>query len=472
MKRTALATLALGVGPHMFAGVGPARAQQRLGAVVCVTSELETLGGSGPVRRVIRKDVELVYRVGFTLADLEEVEQSLEKELGPGGETWCARSDPEHSHVVVVSYQGVVREDLTIDPGDPRFQSFAVGYGASWEEAERNATMLNDRFATNNDGSGYEVLVRERWGVEDAARAGGDVRATAEEVEEVRPVERPPPLEPEREQPVTGPSTVFRDCSACPKMVVLPAGVFTMGSPNTEEGRFDREGPRHSVRIESPLAVGVYEVTFAEWDACVRARGCEGYRPADEGWGRGRRPVINVSWEDAQGYVSWVSRETGESYRLLSEAEWEHAARGGTTTARYWGEGVEGQCLHANGFDQSAAQTQRGRLSMALDESMRPVSCSDGYANNAPVGSYVPNAFGLYDVLGNVWEWTEDCWNENYRGAPPDGSAWEAGDCSRRLMRGGYRNAVPKALRSAQRSWVLAGNRVNFIGFRVARTMN
>ena len=301
MKRTALATLALGVGPHMFAGVGPARAQQRLGAVVCVTSELETLGGSGPVRRVIRKDVELVYRVGFTLADLEEVEQSLEKELGPGGETWCARSDPEHSHVVVVSYQGVVREDLTIDPGDPRFQSFAVGYGASWEEAERNATMLNDRFATNNDGSGYEVLVRERWGVEDAARAGGDVRATAEEVEEVRPVERPPPLEPEREQPVTGPSTVFRDCSACPKMVVLPAGVFTMGSPNTEEGRFDREGPRHSVRIESPLAVGVYEVTFAEWDACVRARGCEGYRAADEGWGRGRRPVINVSWEDAQG---------------------------------------------------------------------------------------------------------------------------------------------------------------------------
>ena len=245
MKRTALATLALGVGPHMFAGVGPARAQQRLGAVVCVTSELETLGDSGPVRRVIRKDVELVYRVGFTLADLEEVEQSLEKELGPGGETWCARSDPEHSHVVVVSYQGVVREDLTIDPGDPRFQSFAVGYGASWEEAERNATMLNDRFATNNDGSGYEVLVRERWGVEDAARAGGDVRATAEEVEEVRPVERPPPLEPEREQPVTGPSTVFRDCSACPKMVVLPAGVFTMGSPNTEEGRFDREGPRH-----------------------------------------------------------------------------------------------------------------------------------------------------------------------------------------------------------------------------------
>ena len=269
----------------------------------------------------------------------------LKKELEPGGEIWCAGSDPEHSHVVVVSYQGVVREDLTIDPGDPRFQGFAVGYGASWEEAERNATMLNDRFATNNDGSGYKVLLRERWGVGVAARAGGDARATSEEVEEVRPVDPPLPPEPDREQPGTEPGTVFRDCFACPEMVVLPAGVFTMGSPDSEEGRSDAEGPTHSVMIESPLAVGVYEVTFTEWDACVRARGCGGYRPADEGWGRERHPVINVSWEDAQSYVSWVSRETGESYRLLSEAEWEYAARGGDDHGPILGGGRGGTML-------------------------------------------------------------------------------------------------------------------------------
>ncbi len=236
-------------------------------------------------------------------------------------------------------------------------------------------------------------------------------------------------------------------------MVVVPAGSFMMGSPGSEEGRFDAEGPRHRVTIGSPFAVGVYEVTFAEWDACVRAVGCGGHRPEDEGWGRGGRPVINVSWEDAREYVRWLSRETGEEYRLLSEAEWEYVARAGTQTAWYWGESESGLCRYANGDDDD-------------------VSCSDGHEQTAPVGLFEPNAFGLYDVLGNVWEWTQDCWNESYSGAPADGSAWSSGDCSDRVLRGGSWDYEPWILRSAFRDWDSAGNRNYDNGFRVARTIN
>ena len=136
-----------------------------------------------------------------------------------------------------------------------------------------------------------------------------------------------------------------------------------------------------------------------------------------------------MSWEDAQEYVRWLSREAGEAYRLLSEAEWEYVARAGTTTARYWGESESGQCRYANGWDQVASgesETER-----------QAADCSDGYTVMAPVGVYEANAFGLYDVLGNVWEWTQDCRNDSYSGAPVDGSAWRSGDCSERVLRGG-----------------------------------
>ena len=225
------------------------------------------------------------------------------------------------------------------------------------------------------------------------------------------------------------PGREFRDCGTCPEMVVVPSGSYTMGSPASEAGRDGDEGPRRRVTIGYTLAVGVYEVTFAEWDACVGAGGCGGYRPEDEGWGRGSRPVINVSWEDAREYVRWLSRETGEGYRMLSESEWEYVARAGTTTARYWGESESGQCRYGNGYDQT------GEAERDLDRDF--VDCSDGYAETAPVGVYEANAFGLHDVLGNVWEWKRDCWNESYSGAPSDGSAWMSGDCSRRVLRGG-----------------------------------
>ena len=235
-------------------------------------------------------------------------------------------------------------------------------------------------------------------------------------------------------------------------MVVVPPGSFTMGSPASEEGRYSNEGPQ-LMRLTSGFAIGVYEVTFVEWDACMRAGGCGGYSPDDEGRGRGRRPVMSVSWEDAQAYARWLSGETGERYRLPSETEWEYAARAGTRTAWYWGESDAGQCRYANGRDEF-------------------VSCSDGYDYTAPVGSFAPNAFGLYDVLGNVEEWTEDCWNESYSGAPTDGSAWQAGDCSRRVKRGGTWYLTPALLRSAVRSGFGADSRRLYTGFRVARTIN
>ena len=265
------------------------------------------------------------------------------------------------------------------------------------------------------------------------------------------------------------PGSVFRDCEACPEMVIVPPGSFMMGSPRTPRGRYEDESPRHEATIGYPLAVGVFEVTFAEWEACVSDGGCEGYRPDDEGMGRGRQPVINVSWEDTRGYVAWLSEQTGEAYRLPSEAEWEYAARAGTETAWYWGEDPGEQCRHANGFDRELAE----ELS-AQDERIGvvPASCADGYEGVAPVGSFQPNAFGLHDVSGNVWEWTDDCWNESYSGAPADGSAWTRGYCIPRVVRGGSWNNPPGLLRSAFRDGIPREDRGFNIGFRVARTMN
>ena len=257
---------------------------------------------------------------------------------------------------------------------------------------------------------------------------------------------------------------VFRDCDVCPEMVVVPPGSFMMGSPDSEEDRSPREGPQHLVTISYPFAVGVHEVTFEEWDACLLAGGCGGHEPDDEGWGRGRRPVINVSWNDAWAYADWLTDQTGEEYRLLSEAEWEYAARAGTETARYWGESAQQQCQYANGYDAV------GHAEHEI-EGRDLVGCRDRQANTAPVGSYRPNAFGLYDVLGNVAEWVDDCSNARYEGAPDDGTPTYLGDCTLRVFRGGAWGFPPRSLRSAYRLGFRASNRqANDLGFRVART--
>ena len=242
----------------------------------------------------------------------------------------------------------------------------------------------------------------------------------------------------------------FQDCLKCPVMVVLPPGSFQMGS--SKEG-YDDERPQHQVTIESPFAVGVYEVTFAEWDACVNAGGCFGYSPPGYVREGGRHPVVRVSWDEAWAYTAWLSQETGETYRLLSEAEWEYMARAGTQTEWYWGDDASYQCSYANGND-------------------RHLECSDGSDFAAPVGSFRANAFGLNDVLGNVWEWTEDCWNGDYSGAPADGSARRLGDCSQRVVRGGSWLLSPRGLRSAFRLMYFARYRGMDLGFRVARTID
>ena len=245
------------------------------------------------------------------------------------------------------------------------------------------------------------------------------------------------------------PGTIFRDCAECPEVVVLASGAYVMGSPPDEAGRYDDEGPAHRVTIAEPFAIGVREVTFAEWDACVAAGGCEGYEAGDEGRGRGSRPVLNANWDNARAYVFWLSEVTGAEYRLPSEAEWEYAARAGTSTRYSWGD--EPSADHANGEQDHGWP-------------------DDGHRYTAPTGSFAANGFGLFDAHGNVWEWTEDCWNGSYEGAPGDGSAWLSGDCVGRVTRGGAYNYGPGYLRSAMRLKIFSGFRSYFVGFRVART--
>lgn len=242
---------------------------------------------------------------------------------------------------------------------------------------------------------------------------------------------------------------VFRDCGKCPEMVVVPAGSFMMGSPDLEQGRTEREGPMHRVTIAKPFAAGAFEVTFDEWDYCVSEGGCGGYRAMDYGYGRGRRPVVGVNWDNAQQYVSWLSQKTGRQYRLLSKAEWEYAARAGTTTPYHTGESISTDQANFNGT--------------WLGEPYRD--------ETLPVGRFPANAFGLHDVHGNVNEWVQDCWNENYEGAPVDGSAWETGDCSRRILRGCSAGDHAPCLRSASRGSFFKAEQSSYWGFRIARAL-
>lgn len=244
--------------------------------------------------------------------------------------------------------------------------------------------------------------------------------------------------------PVTStPLRTFRDCAECPEMVTLPLGSFVMGSPAREAEPAHDEGPQRTVRVTQSLAVGKYEVTFGEWEACVAAGGCSD-RLGDAGWGRGRRPVINVSWEEAQGYVRWLSSRTGQRYRLLTEAEWEYAARAGTVTAYSFGSSITPQ--QANYY-------------------------SSGVRRTVEVGRYPANGWGLHDLHGNVSEWVEDCYRGNYAGAPVDAAtAVGGGECSSRVLRGGSWGADSGYSRSAGRYRYPPNGRADFIGFRVART--
>jgi len=241
----------------------------------------------------------------------------------------------------------------------------------------------------------------------------------------------------------------FKECvKDCPEMVVIPDGEFIMGSPAGEQGRYGNEGPQHKVVFAKPFAVSRFDVTFDDWDACVAYGDCDP-RVSDAGFGRGRQPVINVTWDDARRYIAWLSRMTGKPYRLLSEAEFEYAARGGTQTAYPWGDKIGRNNANCN-------------------------DCGSKWDNrqSSPVGSFGANRFGLYDMHGNVWQWVEDCYNDDYQGAPQDGSAWIEGvDCTRRVVRGGSWYSNSPDLRSATRYRNLTADHSYVQGFRVGRTL-
>ena len=236
------------------------------------------------------------------------------------------------------------------------------------------------------------------------------------------------------------------------KMQHISAGKFLMGSASNEKERGMNESPQHEVTVNS-FYIGTYEVTFKEMDACVDEGGCS-HRSTDYDWGRDSQPIVDVSWDDTQEFIAWINQKTDENYRLPSEAEWEYAARAGTTTTFWWGNTAEQQG-HAN-----------------------CVNCGSSWDDKqpAPIGSFPPNNFGLYDTAGNVWEWVQDCWHENYIDAPNNARAWleeNNGNCSIRMIRGGSWDYFTDRLRSAERFSFDADFRYyNFVGFRLAKDAN
>jgi formylglycine-generating enzyme required for sulfatase activity len=261
------------------------------------------------------------------------------------------------------------------------------------------------------------------------------------------------------------PGESFRDLDAGPEMVVVPAGSFTMGSPSDEPEPESWlkgiESPQHKVAIAKPFAIGRFAVTFDEWDAAQQDKDWQAVtsraarQPNDNGWGRGDGPVIDVGWDDAKAYATWLSQKSGNNYRLPSEAEWEYACRAGTTTPFWWGKAITPEQANYNG----SADPYKGGGNKG-----------EYRRKTLPVKSFEPNPWGIYQVHGNVWEWCEDCWNDSYNGAPGDGSAWSAGNCSQRVLRGGSWGNIPWHLRAAARVRYDSELRRYAAGFRVART--
>jgi formylglycine-generating enzyme required for sulfatase activity len=289
------------------------------------------------------------------------------------------------------------------------------------------------------------------------------------------------PLTPEQERALK-PKDVFQECAQCPQLVIVPAGTFMMGSPNNERARDANEGPQRRVTIKA-FALGKFEVTVDQFAAFVEETGhdmgtsCDiwldgkwdlrpGYTFRNPGFSQsGSHPAACLSWDDAKAYLAWLSRKTGRGYRLPTEAEWEYAARAGTATPFHFGDDAKDYCGYGNGADQAARAAVPGANSWSV------LTCSDGHPYTAPVGSYAANGFGLHDTLGNVFEWTEDCWNDGYQGAPTDGSAWTGGDCGIRVQRGGAWGYPPDYLRVAVRGQQPQGYRYVNAGTRVARTL-
>ncbi|MDQ0473627.1 formylglycine-generating enzyme family protein [Labrys wisconsinensis] len=260
------------------------------------------------------------------------------------------------------------------------------------------------------------------------------------------------PLTPEREQALK-PRDSFRECEHCPEMVVVPPGKFVMGTPANEPDADADEHPQHAVTIPAAFAVGRFAVTFDEWDACAAAGACPA-KPDDRGFGRGRRPVIDVNWDEAKTYLAWLSRTAGRTYRLPTEAEREYFARAGTRTPFWFGRTI------------SPAQANY-KASIPYGSGPR----GEDSTGTLPVDSFRPNRFGLYQVHGNIWEWTEDCYKKTYVEVPADGSPMREGKCDERVRRGGAWSDVPWFLRSGKRWNTKPFTGGPDIGFRVVRDL-
>lgn len=284
------------------------------------------------------------------------------------------------------------------------------------------------------------------------------------------------------------PGAEFRDCADCPAMIVVPTGRFTMGSPPDEAGRRHDEGPQREIRIARPFAIGRFEVSRREYEAFLRNTGhpvggnCVTDRQKPGNWApdpdtnvydpgfpqSADHPAACVSWNDAKAYVSWLNGITAGGYRLLTEAEWEYAARAGSVTAYPWGNSIAEGCSRMNGFDR---EIERQKGDLYKGEPVSFADCSDGYVNTAPVGSYQANAFGLYDMIGNLGEWVEDCSTLSYETISSDGTVG-GGDCSKRMVRGGSWGTQPRQLRSAERIRYDPAAVDDSIGIRVAKTLS
>lgn len=285
---------------------------------------------------------------------------------------------------------------------------------------------------------------------------------------------------------------ILRDCPDCPEMVVIPRGSFEMGSDHMEPMRDNEsrpEGPIRTVTIEKSFAVGRYEVTHADYknfvaetdyvptNACVTWGGrdpVDGVNWLDPRIGeppRANDPVVCVDWNDAKAYTLWMSGKTGQKYRLLTEAEWEYAAKAGSKTIWPWGEDESQICQYGNVFDQSGLKEPKSATND--NAAARAATCDDGYIHVAPVGQFSPSAFGLYDTIGNVWEWVEDCSLMLYQEGPVDGTAYQAvGRCEKRAVRSGSWRSRMSRHRPTFRGRDPADLAYYIFGFRIARDLN
>lgn len=274
---------------------------------------------------------------------------------------------------------------------------------------------------------------------------------------------------------------IFSDCPSCPQMVVIPAGSFDMGPPIDEYGRGEDADPLHRVNVAT-FALGKTEITRGQFAAfvnktsydtgnkCWTLEGGKYEERKERGWRNpayvqtDKHPVTCINWNDARAYSEWMSHKTGKQYRLPTEAQWEYAARGKTHTARYWGNDPDQACIYANTADKTAQAQILGSSAWQVH------NCTDGFTFTSPVGSFKANAFKLNDMLGNVWEWTEDSYHDSYIGAPVDGSAWQ-GDGAKRVLRGGSWYDAPRYVRVAGRDRAIPEMRYNNFGFRLARKL-